>query len=55
MKDWSKKRYWIVGASVEERSLIGFPEPGHEFWTEETLDGVSARFSGIDISPYRNN
>ena len=46
---------WIVGASVEERSLLGFPEPGHEFWTEETLDGVNARFAGIDMSPYRNS
>ncbi|MAI42809.1 MAG: phytanoyl-CoA dioxygenase family protein [Candidatus Azotimanducaceae bacterium] len=46
---------WVVGASVSERSLIGFPEPGHEFWTEETLDGVAARFSGIDMTPYRDS
>lgn len=45
---------WMIRASVEERSLLGFPEPGHEFWTEETLDGVTARFSGIDMTPYRN-
>ena len=52
----AKKEFheWMVRASVEERSLLGFPEPGHEFWTEETLDGVTARFSGIDMAPYRN-
>ena len=44
----------MVRASVEERSLLGFPELGHEFWTEETLDGVTARFRGIDMTSYKN-
>ena len=45
---------WIERASVEERNLLGFPEPGHEYWTDETLDGVGARFSGMDMTPYRD-
>ena len=46
-------RQWIERASVVERTALGFPEPGHEYWTDETLDGVGARFPGMDMAPYR--
>ncbi|MBS02492.1 MAG: hypothetical protein CMQ24_07280 [Gammaproteobacteria bacterium] len=46
-------RAWIERASVEERTSIGFPEPGHDYWTDETLDGVGGRFPGMDMGPYR--
>ena len=46
-------RQWIEQASAEERSALGFPEPGHDYWTEETLDGVGGRFPGMDMTPYR--
>jgi len=44
---------WIEQASVAERRLFGFPEPGDPYWTEETLAGVAARFPGMDLTPYR--
>ena len=47
-------RQWIESATVDERTAIGFPEPGHDYWTDETLDGVSGRFPGLDMTPYRN-
>ena len=43
---------WIETATLDERELLGFPAPGHPFWTEETLDGVAARYPGMDMSPY---
>ena len=47
-------RAWIEGATPAERELLGFPPPGHEYWTEETLAGVAARYPGMDMAPYRN-
>ena len=46
-------RRWVERATVEERELLGFPPPGHEYWTQETLDGVAARFPDMDLGPYR--
>jgi len=43
---------WIVSASPAERELFGFPGAGDPYWTEETLAGVSARYPGMDMSPY---
>lgn len=57
---WSKEairpefRPWIERATPAERKLLGFPKPGHSYWTEETLEGVSARYPAMDMSPYRN-
>ncbi|MDG2072798.1 MAG: phytanoyl-CoA dioxygenase family protein [Pseudomonadales bacterium] len=45
-------RDWIEQASVEDRTAIGFPEPGHDYWTQETLDGVAGRYPGMDMTPY---
>lgn len=44
----------MAGFSPEERRLIGVPEPGHPYWTSETIDGVAARYPGIDMTPYRD-
>lgn len=46
-------RAWVEQATPAERELFGFPPPGHVYWTEETLDGVSARYPGMDMAPYR--
>lgn len=50
-----KKSYhrWIEQSSIDERELLGFPPPGHAYWTEEMLRGVQARFPGLDMQPYR--
>ena len=47
---------WVANASVFERTLIGFPPPGHVFWTAETLAGVIARYGpfGFDAAPYKD-
>jgi hypothetical protein len=47
---WAKL---IPQMSVRERDLLGFPRPGHEYWNEQTVDDVAARYPGIDMSPYR--
>ena len=46
-------RAWIETASLEERRQLGFPPPGHTYWTAETLEGVAARYPGMDMAPYR--
>ena len=45
----------LAGASVEQRCVLGFPAPGHAYWTPETLDAVEARYGplGMDLGPYR--
>ena len=45
----------IATASVEQRCVLGFPAPGHDYWSAETIAAVEARYAalGIDMSPYR--
>lgn len=45
----------IASSSPEQRAVLGFPAPGHSYWSPATIDAVEARFSthGIDMSPYR--
>ncbi len=47
---WAKL---IPQCSVRERDLFGFPRPGHDYWNEQTLTDVAARYPGIDMEPYR--
>ena len=44
----------IANASVEQRCLLGFPKPGHPYWTDQTLLAVAARYEkiGMDMQPY---
>jgi hypothetical protein len=42
----------MANASPRERDLFGFPPPGHEYWNEQTLRDVAARWPGIDMTPY---
>ena len=45
----------IAGASLNQRAVLGFPQPGSSYWCEETLQAVEARYGmfGFDITPYR--
>jgi hypothetical protein len=43
---------WIEPATPEERTAMGFPAPDHPYWTKETIAGVSARYPGMDMTPY---
>jgi len=45
-------RPWIESATAEERTAMGFPPPGHPYWCEETIAGVSTRYPGMDMTPY---
>lgn len=40
-------------ATLRQLLLLGFPEPGHPYWTEATLQGVAARYPDLDMSPWR--
>jgi hypothetical protein len=48
--EWSK---FVQQATVRQLSVLGIPVPGHPYWTEKTLAGVSARYPGLDMSPWR--
>lgn len=32
---------------------LGFPPPGHPYWTDATLGGVADRYPGLDLGPWR--
>lgn len=44
----------IATASVEQRSVLGFPPPDSPYWSPETLDAVTQRYGplGFDPAPY---
>lgn len=47
---WAKL---IPQCSVRERDLFGFPRPGDDYWNDQTVTDVAARYPGIDMTPYR--
>jgi hypothetical protein len=42
----------IVQMTPRERDLFGWPPPGSEYWNEQTLADVSARYPAMDMTPY---
>jgi phytanoyl-CoA dioxygenase PhyH len=62
--DWGGYQAWpfkgfaaewtaFVGqATPRQLGLLGFPAPGHPYWTAETVAGVGARYPGLDTSPW---
>jgi hypothetical protein len=46
---WAKL---IPQCTVRERDLFGFPRPGHDYWTVQTIADTAARYPGIDMAPY---
>lgn len=44
---------WLPRASVEQRTVLGFPPPGHPYWNAESIDLVAARYPRMDMTPYR--
>lgn len=52
-KGYSPEWYnFVQGATPRQLSVLGFPVPGHPYWTEETVDGVAKRYPGLDMSPW---
>jgi Phytanoyl-CoA dioxygenase (PhyH) len=45
----------IAQASLEQRAVLGFPQPGSPYWCAETLAAVEARYGvfGMDMTPYQ--
>jgi ectoine hydroxylase-related dioxygenase (phytanoyl-CoA dioxygenase family) len=45
----------IARASLDQRAVLGFPQPGSPYWSAATIDAVEARHGvfGIDMTPYR--
>ena len=37
--------------SVEQRAVLGFPGPGDDYWSAETIAAVGRRY-GMDMSTY---
>ncbi|MDE2825440.1 MAG: phytanoyl-CoA dioxygenase family protein [Gemmatimonadota bacterium] len=44
---------FITDTTPRVRSLFGWPEPGHPYYTEQTLGLLARAFPGIDLDPYR--
>jgi hypothetical protein len=44
---------FVQQASPRQLAVLGFPPPGHPFWTDETLAGVAGRYPGLDLAPWR--
>ena len=38
---------------VRQRTVLGFPAPGHPYWNEQTIDDTRIRYPNMDIAPYR--
>jgi len=64
--DWITKRAWtdrantgsawadfVAAASPDQLRLFGFPPPGHAYWTDSTLAGVTQRYPGFNPEPWR--
>jgi hypothetical protein len=52
-EDMSWYRF-VQHATERQLTVLGFPVPGHPYWTAETLAGVAARYPMLDLSPWRN-
>jgi len=63
---WAKRNYtlcWperrleatIAKMTPIQRTVLGFPAPGHKYWNDVTLAAVSARYApfNMDLEPYR--
>ena len=46
----------IASASLDQRAVLGFPQPGSDYWCEATLTAVESRYGvfGMDMEPYKD-
>ena len=61
---WAQRVGWAVRSFTDEwvdfvgratrRQLqaLGFPPPGHPYWTPETLSGMALRYPKLDLTPW---
>jgi hypothetical protein len=43
---------FVSGATPRQLQALGFPPPGHRYWTPETLAGMAVRYPKLDLSPW---
>jgi ectoine hydroxylase-related dioxygenase (phytanoyl-CoA dioxygenase family) len=43
---------FVSRASPAQLAVLGFPPPGHPYWTVETLAGVAGRYPHLDMTPW---
>jgi hypothetical protein len=51
--DTKHGRRCIEKLTPRQRQLLGIPAPGHDYWTDETVDYLEVRYPGADSTPYR--
>jgi ectoine hydroxylase-related dioxygenase (phytanoyl-CoA dioxygenase family) len=54
--DHSEKKVWdeaMANMTPRQRDLFGFPPAGSDYWNEQTLRDVQARYKDMDMTPYR--
>ncbi|GIF74632.1 phytanoyl-CoA dioxygenase family protein [Asanoa siamensis] len=56
---WAMKSYsdewaeFVHRATPRQLQSLGFPPPGHPYWTPETLAGMALRYPKLDLEPWR--
>ena len=47
----------LANLTVDQRTVLGFPKPGSDYWNSQTLAAVEARYGsfGMDMDPYRDS
>jgi hypothetical protein len=45
---------FLERATPRERSLLGFPPVGHEYWDRSTIASIGRRYPRMDMSPYES-
>jgi ectoine hydroxylase-related dioxygenase (phytanoyl-CoA dioxygenase family) len=45
---------FIQRATPRQREVLGFPQPGHDYWTAQTIAAVAMRYPRMDMTPYRH-
>jgi len=43
---------FVAISTPSQLAVLGFPPPGHPYWTDDTIAGVGARYPGLDMSPW---
>ena len=46
---------FFTATTPRVRGLFGWPEPGHPYFTSQTLDLLEHTLPGIDTGPYRDD
>ncbi|BCL14973.1 hypothetical protein [Micromonospora sagamiensis] len=56
---WAAKSFtteWVEfvnRATPRQLQALGFPPPGHRYWTTETLAGMALRYPKLDLLPWQ--